>query len=202
MNDELRYFVGLDLGQARNYTAMAVLERRWHQATPAEFIASGGRGYEGEYRYRVVGLDRCSLGTSYPDVVQWVKARLQEYPTENIGAVVVDATGVGSAVMDLLKRANLGVRLVGTVITGAHASPAGAGATTVAGYQTVSRTELLTGLQVAVQAKRLTVAMSECREWEALCRELVLLRMDGKRAGVQDDLAFALGLAVWWGLRR
>ena len=113
----------------------------------------------------------------------------------------MDATGVGSAVMDLLKRANLGVRLVGTIITGDHASPVGAGATTVAGYQSVSRAELLTGLQIAVQAQRLTVAMSECREWEALSRELVLLRLEGKRAGVQDDLAFGLGLAVWWGLR-
>ena len=201
MNDNLRYFVGLDLGQARNYTAMAVLERRWHAATAQEFIASSGRAYQGEYRYRVVGLDRCSLGTPYPAVVEWVKARLREYPLGNIAAVVVDATGVGSAVMDLLKRADLGVRWIGTVITGNQASPVGAGATTVAGYQTVSRAEVLTGVQIAVQAKRLTVVMSECREWEALSRELVLLRLEGKRAGVQDDLAFGLGLAIWWGMR-
>jgi hypothetical protein len=71
----------------------------------------------------------------------------------------------------------------------------------MAGYQTVSRTELLTGLQVAVQAKRLTVSMGACREWEELRRELVVLRMEGKRAGTQDDLAFALGLAIWWGMR-
>ena len=140
-------------------------------------------------------------GTPYPAVVEWVKARLREYPKENIAAVIVDATGVGSAVMDLLKRADLGVRLIGVVITGNQAVPVGTGATTVAGYQSVSRAELLTGLQIAVQAKRLTVSMSECREWEALSRELVLLRMEGKRAGVQDDLAFGLGLAVWWGLR-
>ncbi len=201
MIDPLRYFVGLDLGQARNFTAMAVLERRWHQATVQDFIASGSRGYQGEYRYRVVGLDRCSLGTPYPEVVEWVKRRLTEYPKDLIAAVVVDATGVGSAVMQLLQRANLGVRVVGVVITGNQAVPVGAGANTVAGYYTVSRAELLTGLQVAVQAKQLTVAMSECREWEALSRELVLLRMEGKRAGVQDDLAFGLGLAVWWGLR-
>ena len=201
MIDPLRYFVGLDLGQARNYTAMAVLERRWHQGTAQDFIASGTRGYQGEYRFRVVGLDRCSLGTPYPEVVEWVKGRLREYPAELIAAVIVDATGVGSAVLQLLQRANLGVRLIGVVITGNQAVPVGAGANTVAGYYTVSRTELLTGLQVAVQAKQLTVAMSECREWEALSRELVLLRMEGKRAGVQDDLAFGLGLAVWWGLR-
>ena len=43
MNDELWYFVGLDLGQARNYTAMAVLGRRWHRGTVQEFISSSGR---------------------------------------------------------------------------------------------------------------------------------------------------------------
>ena len=201
MKNQLTYFIGLDLGQTRNYTAMAVIERRWHQATVNEFIQSGSRGYNGEYRYRVVGLDRCSLGTPYPAVVDWVKARLREYPTANIQSLVVDATGVGSAVVDLLKRAKLGINLIGTVVTGNQAVPVGAGNSTAAGYYTVSRTELLTGLQVAIQTQQVSVVMSACREWEALSRELVLLRLEGKRAGVQDDLAFALSLAVWWGLR-
>ena len=55
MQDELRYVAGLDLGRTRNYTALAVRERRWHGASPREFIASETRGYQGEYRYRVVG---------------------------------------------------------------------------------------------------------------------------------------------------
>ena len=198
MQDELRYVAGLDLGRTRNYTALAVLERRWHPGTPQEFIASGTRGYQGEYRYRVVGLDRCSLGTPFPDAVSWVKRMLQPYG--EVGALVVDATGLGSVVMDLLRNADLGTRIVGTVITGDQASPPGTGST-AAGYATVSRAELLTGLQVAVQARKFKVARKECREWEQLGRELVLLRLEGKRAGVQDDLAQALALAVWWGMR-
>ena len=39
------YWFGVDLGQSRNYTAMAVLERRWKMATPEEFQASAGRAY-------------------------------------------------------------------------------------------------------------------------------------------------------------
>ena len=188
--------MGLDLGRTRNYTAMAVLERRWHGATAAEFIASSGRGYTGEYKYRVIGLDRCSLGTPYPEAVRWVKRMLAPY--KEVAALVVDATGLGSVVMDLLRTAELGTRIVGTVITGVQASPVGVGAGTPAGYYTVSRVELLTGLQVAVQAKKLAIVRRECRDWEALARELVLLRMEGKRAGVQDDLALALSMAVWW----
>jgi hypothetical protein len=70
-----------------------------------------------------------------------------------------------------------------------------------AGYETVSRVELLTALQLAIQARRLEIAMTRCNEWEALARELEVLRLEGKSPGAQDDLAFALGLAVWWGLR-
>ena len=54
---DVRLVVGLDLGRTRNHTAMAVLERRWHAGTAADFIASGSRGFTGEVRYRVVGLD-------------------------------------------------------------------------------------------------------------------------------------------------
>jgi hypothetical protein len=31
-------------------------------------------------------------------------------------------------------------------------------------------------------------------------RSSVSLSVEGKSSGAQDDLAFALGLAVWWGL--
>jgi hypothetical protein len=201
VKSESTFFIGIDLGRTRNYTAMAVLERTWHAATAEQFIRSSGLGYTGEYRFRVVGLDRVSLGTPYPQIVDWVKGRVREYKVSDIAAVIVDATGVGSAVMDYLKRASLGARLIGTVVTGNQATPVGVAGLTPAGYYTVSRTELLTGLQIAVQTRRLTITMTECHEWEALRRELVLLRMEGKRAGVQDDLAFALALTVWWGMR-
>jgi hypothetical protein len=192
--------MGLDLGQARNHTALAVIERRWHAATAAEFIASGTVGYTGEYRYVVVSVERVALGTSYPEVVGWVKTIAQRFG-DQLGEIVVDATGVGSAVVDLLKRAGMGVRIMGIVITGGQATGTSVGGRTAAGFGTVSRTELLTALQVAIQARRISISLPLCGEWVALQRELELLRLAGKRAGVQDDLAFALALAVWWGVR-
>jgi hypothetical protein len=118
---------------------------------------------------------------------------------------VVDASGVGSAVMDLIRRAEMGVRLIGVVITGNQASPsaaAGSGGRPAAGYQTVSRTELLTRLQVAVQDQRFRIDCARCRECDALRRELTVLRLEAgtaKSRASQDDLAFALALALWWG---
>jgi hypothetical protein len=202
---DARYTIGLDLGQSRNHTALAVMKRVWVQATAAEFIASGARGYQGEYRHTLVGAERLSLGTPYPRVVSWVKSVAAGFGNE-MGAVVVDASGVGSAVMDLLRRAEMGVRLVGVVITGNQATPppgsGGSHGRTAAGFETVSRTELLTKLQVAVETKQFRVDRKQCREWDAMRRELSTLRLDGGGpAKAQDDLAFALALAVWWGVR-
>ena len=200
---DVRYTMGLDLGQTRNYTAMVVMERVWHAATAAEFIASGTRGYQGEWKYTLVRAERVSLGTPYPRVVEWVKAVAKEYGDEL--TIVVDASGVGSAVVDALRRAELGVQLVGVVITGNQASPPGRGTgVTPAGYYTVSRAELLTGMQMAVQVRRFEVDRPRCREWEALRRELSIVRLEGgvtKGKKSQDDLAFALALVIWWGMR-
>jgi hypothetical protein len=195
-----RITIGLDLGQARNHTALVVLERVWSQATASEFLASGSRGYNGEYRYTVVGADRLALGTPYPRVVGWVKSVAESYGGA-VSDVVVDASGVGSAVVDALRRAEIGIPLIGVVITGEQASGPTGGGRTAAGYTTVSRTELLTKLQVMIQERRFRVDKVKCREWDALRRELMVLRLEGKSRGAQDDLAFALALAVWRGVR-
>ena len=201
MNGDLRYTVGLDLGRTRNHTALVVLERVWHAATAAEFIASGTRGYQGEHRYTVVGADRLSLGTPYPRVVSWVKSVAKTLGSQ-LGDIVVDASGVGSVVMDDLRKAEIGATLLGVVITGDQACGTRGSGRTSAGYLTLSRTELLTKLQSAVQGRKFRIDRARCREWEALRRELSTVRMDGGGAKRnQDDLAFALALAVWWGLR-
>jgi hypothetical protein len=192
------YCVGIDLGKERNHTAMVVLECRWYQATANEFISSGGRAFQGEYRYRVVGVDRCPLGTPYTAVVEWIKRLLEKY-APNVSYIVVDATGCGIPVMDFLKKAKLGASLIGTIVTSSHTTPGGG--TTGSGHRTLSRTELLIGLQIAIQARKFTIATKLCHEWDALSRELVHLRLEGKRPGFQDDLAFALALVVWWSLR-
>ena len=100
---DARYTMGIDLGQTRNYTAMVVMEHVWQAATPQEFIASGTRGYQGEYRHTLVRAERVSLGTPYPKIVEWVKTIAKEYGDQL--TIVVDASGVGSAVVDALRRA-------------------------------------------------------------------------------------------------
>lgn len=87
------YFAGLDLAQAGEFTAWAVLERPKvseydlpHQRRPA---------------YALRHLQRFPLGTPYPEVIETVRRHLCTPPLTG-SVVVVEQTGVAKAVIDLL----------------------------------------------------------------------------------------------------
>jgi hypothetical protein len=116
--------------------------------------------------------------------------------------LVVDATGVGIAVVDLLRSVPLGCDLWPVVITGGH---------TVAvngGYWSVPKRDLVIGLQVLMESGTLTIA-SGMRETATLTRELAEMRVrvspSGQeqfgvwREGEHDDLVLAVALACWAG---
>src|SRR4051812_11923258 len=104
------YFVGLDLGQAADYTAVAVLER-------------AGATNEGSV-FTVRHLERFPLRTSYATIVSTIAKQVEAPPLlqqvnryESSGVhtairtrwkpptLAVDATGCGRPVVDMLKRA-------------------------------------------------------------------------------------------------
>jgi hypothetical protein len=199
-NMDARYFIGVDLGKERNHSALVVIERVWHQPTVPEFIASGGANFQGEYRYTVVAAERLSLGTTYPRVLGWLRSVVERYG-ERVQAVVVDANGAGDVMMDFLNAGKLGVRLTGLVVTGEQSRPFVG--RTASGRKTVPRPELLRNLQLVLQERRrLRIDRAKCREFDALRREVTRLQLEGKRAGVQNDLAFAMGLAAWVAMGR
>ena len=82
-----RYFVGLDLGQARDYSALAVLEVE---------------GFGLHAILRVRHLQRWKLGTSYPQICEETYVLLHREPLQS-APLIVDATGVGRPVVDLFK---------------------------------------------------------------------------------------------------
>ena len=100
--------------------------------------------------------------------------------------------------MDDLRKAGIGVSLLGVVITGEQACPPGGGGWTASSYITPSRTEVLMKLQMAVLGKKFRMDRAKRRAWEALRRELATVRLEssGGSKKEQDDLAFALALAV------
>jgi hypothetical protein len=100
------YFVGLDLGQARDFTAVAVLERVG--TASGRELASRTRG---RAELQVRHLERVGLGTSYPEIVRLVRGMTEAPELQGQVHLAVDATGVGQAVVDLLRRAKLRCRM-------------------------------------------------------------------------------------------
>ena len=115
------FFVGLDSGQAADYTALAIVEKG-QEKTPAETW---------ETYLHLRHLERYELRTPYPEIAEHV-ARLMrderlssnEYDPSRHSVyskepqLIVDDTGVGRAVADLLK--TKGLRFKALTITGGN----------------------------------------------------------------------------------
>jgi hypothetical protein len=188
------YFVGLDLGQAQDYTALAVVEA---VETKGEWDAARycfGRNRELRLRH----LERMPLGRPYPEMV----ARAVEVMRSGALAqapryLAVDATGVGRPVVDLLKEKRPPCTLWPVVITGGDTERY------VDGMYRVPKRELVVRLQVMLQAGELRIA-ANVSEAAALVREMGAMRVeihesgrDGWRSGEHDDLVFGVALACW-----
>ena len=181
-----RFYVGLDLGQSRDYTALCVAEK-----VPPE----GSDDYKLHLRH----LERFR-DMLYPEVVERV-SRLMEAPQlSGEAALAVDATGVGAAVVDMLRHAGLTFDAV--TITGGDTE-------TLSGWYNwrVPKRDLVGGLQVLFQSGRLKIARS-LEHAETLKAKLLNFRVkinvatahdsyEAWREGDHDDLVLAATLAAW-----
>jgi len=86
-----RFYIGVDLGQKQDHTAIAVVERR-------EFLL-------------VRHIERVALGTPYPMVVAYRREMVSRQEVRGQCALVVDGTGVGGPVVDMLRGRGWGARL-------------------------------------------------------------------------------------------
>src|ERR1700726_1418229 len=113
--EAVRYFVGLDLGQSQDHSALAVVERADLILDEIDHVTYDRLK---ERRYRVRFLERVALGTPYPNVVERVREVVRAKPLLGRCTLVVDATGVGAPVVDLLERAQLGCGIEAVILTG------------------------------------------------------------------------------------
>jgi hypothetical protein len=187
------FLVGLDLGQTQDFTALAVLER--NQPDP-------GRSETVPPDYALRHLQRFPLGTPYTEIVPAVARLLGATPLRE-SPLVVDQTGVGRAVVDMLYQSAGWV--VPVTITAGHA-------VTQAEDRSwhVPKKELVTCLQVVMQTRRLHIARS-LPDAALLVRELQNFQVKitaaanetfgAWREGQHDDLVLAVALACWWAER-
>ena len=192
---ERKFYLGLDLGQRRDHSAIAVVER---EEQPRPY---------GEPEYRGLTLlhtERLPLGTRYPDVVERVRQIVSTPVLAPRCELVVDATGVGAPVVEMLKTAKLGWGITAVTITGGgkeNGKEAWRG-----GDYNVPKQDLMSAVQLALEHDELRIA-GRLRDAGALVEELVRVRktyqgsgherMGADRRGEHDDLVIALALACW-----
>ena len=184
------YVVGLDLAQTVDYSALAVIERKYREATFDEAA---------KVTHAVRLLHRWPHGTSFPTIVADVSNLLAAPPLE-YADLVVDRTGVGAAVVDLFKAEIDEGRLKQVHVTAGHE------VTYENGFYRVPKKELVSVLQALLQTRSLTVAR-DMPLAEVLSKEFLNFRVKITIAGNEtfeawrerdhDDLVFAVAFAAW-----
>ena len=96
-----RYFASLDVGQAQDYSALCVLE---------------AQGFGSTSVCSVRHLQRWPLGTSYPAICSDTAALLKREPLLD-APLILDATGCGRPIADLLRQSIPASRLHAVTIT-------------------------------------------------------------------------------------
>jgi len=180
-----RYILGVDLGQANDPTALALIE---HPLTRKP-------------SYQLRALHRFPLGTPYPRLVEQIARRLTNPPLTGRTRLVIDATGVGKPVVDLFKHhqprlSDLYALTItaGTSVGGNTRNP------------TVPKRDLIINTAVLLQQQRLRIAPN-LHDTQTLLDELLSYRVTTSDTGHDrygpansdghDDLLLALSLALW-----
>jgi hypothetical protein len=198
----MAYFVGLDLGQRADYTALAVVQSVKERNDKGNFEAV----------LHLRHLERYPLRTSYTTIADGVVSVMRsealssdEYdPARHRLAkpkveLLVDKTGVGRGVTDILKER--GLKFTGIVIHGGESTHNTDGA-----YH-VPKKDLVAALEVPFDTGRLKIAEGLAL-WPVLREELQNFRrkqnpktshvsFEHWRDSEHDDLVLAVAMASW-----
>jgi hypothetical protein len=191
------FFLGLDLAQPGDFTALAALEATEHPDGEGRF-------------YGVRHLHRWPLGTPFTGIAADLNALLTRPPQTKpphdapplSGCVLaVDGTGVGQPKLEFFRRAGLPAELRSVFVTAGNLDTHDD-----TGYYHVPKKSLMSTLDLLLDTRRLKI----CRDIPlaaGLEKELSSFGAKGKgarretfecwREREQDDLVLAVALAAW-----
>ena len=188
-----RFAVGLDLGQARDYTAAVIVERLSQQ------ISDDRCRNLHQIEYHVRHIERFELGTRYPDIVDSISELLTDPHLAGQARLVVDGTGVGAPVVDMFL--HRGLKPVPIYITGADKI------SRLGRITRVPKRDLVSVLQVLFQTGRLRIAtdlelasmlVTELSNFTAKITSSFNEAFGCWRENQHDDLVLALSIACWF----
>lgn len=190
-----KYFLGLDLGQRADFTALVCLLR-------TQVPGATGRA---RFRYEARGVRRWALKTPYTRIAADV-AKLVLGPPLAGCVLGVDWTGVGIACLEIVRAARPSASVRPVYITAGHtARPEGPGFF-------VPKVELAGVVAALLDGGRLAIPASLGPEAVTLGKELKGFKAKVTAAGNEtmaadwrtaphDDLCMALAIAAWLGDR-
>lgn len=196
MND---FYIGLDLGQTQDPTAIVVVEQTVEMGkgiNPITFQPQENVHFDVRHLERMIGVPYPEVATRVRDIAKRLAGGRRR------PQLVVDGTGVGRPVVDMLRAAGIAASLTAVTIHGGDAE------TFVDGYYRVPKRNLCGRLAVMLQEKELRIA-AELPLADVLIRELLNFKVSISKTGhdtyagdwrerEHDDTVLALGLALWW----
>ena len=180
--------VGVDVGQRRDPTAIAVVEQE---------------DRDSKVHHMARHLERLPLGTTYPSVAERVAAVVRGVHAATSGEapiLYVDATGVGTPIVDVLRAASVGdlARLVAVYFTHGDRRKVESSEVKLGKAWLVSRMQALlqSGLLHLPRTSEAEALGKELLDYEIRVTEDANDRYGAFRVGAHDDLVTALGLAT------
>ena len=197
-----KFFVGVDLGQAADYTALSILEKLPPEGDEKEHEPNWRRRGNRQNVYHVRHLERVR-GAPYPQIVATVTRMMSSPSLKGDAALVIDQTGCGRPVFDMFVDAGLKSTPIGVSIHG------GDSVSHDGGNYRVPKRDLVGVLQVLLQSGRLKVAQ-KLELGPILQQEMLNFKQkidpvtahdsySAWREQDHDDLVLAVALAAWWG---
>lgn len=183
----MTFILSLDPAQLRDWSALCAVDMQYNQA-------------QRRFHYNLVAMNR-KQGLPYDQIVEWV-ARTIKNPAFNAKQppeFLLDATGVGVAVKDMLR--SKGVKLKAITIT------AGETLTRVGPEIHLGKARLIGKFLGAFDAGKVHVNPN-MPIWPQVEKEMLSFRAEmsaqGRvkleaEPGENDDMLFALAMAVWYG---
>ena len=195
--------MGLDLGQATDPSALAILRESPVLGADGR-IATDLRGGI-LLSFDCVHLERFPLGTEYPAIVGRVE-ELVRSPKLQRSRLVIDATGAGRPVVDLFFNSRMPAEITPLTITAGSEVREDRWNRTGNRAYWVPKIELVSTVQSLLQTRRLRVvprlALADVLKRELLDFKIKVTASANEtfgswREGAHDDLVLAVAMAAW-----
>ena len=187
--DTYKYYVGVDLGEVQDYSAVSVIERQINWREDRGVFLSD---------YYVRELIRFPKRTQYPQIVDKIKLIFENPYINTYGELIVDQTGVGRPVIEMMERE--GLKPFGITITGGNTVVKTVDGCNVPKNNIVSAFLILAQSAQVHVASDLKLAKDFQREMEAFT--VKINKKTGNQIyegeGTHDDLVISVALPLWY----